>query len=84
MNAALIVQLLTDNLRKSLNTFWDALVSGGEIPPVYPAPAVRNFRGDAGNRARWRTEAPSIERGGNGATVHLNHGACGLLDRGVA
>ena len=43
--------------------------------------AVRNFRELAGNRARWRTEAPSIQRGGNGATVHLNYGACRLLDR---
>ena len=42
--------------------------------------AVRNFREAAGIRAWWRTEALSIERGRNGATVHLNYGACSLLD----
>ena len=50
------------------------------MKPYSGKPTVRNFRELAGNRAGWRTEAPPIERGGNGATVYLNHGACGLLD----
>lgn len=41
---------------------------------------MRSFRESAGNRAGRRIEAPSIERDGNGATVHLYDDASGLLD----
>ena len=36
----------------------------GRLKPYWGKPAVRNFRGPAGNRAGWRTEAPPTERGG--------------------
>ena len=36
----------------------------GRLKPYWGKPAVRNFRGLAGDRARWRTEAPPAERGG--------------------
>ena len=36
----------------------------GRLKPYSGKPNVRNFRGPAGNRAGWRTEAPPTERGG--------------------
>lgn len=39
----------------------ESVGDGGDMPLVYPAPSVRNFRGRRGKLAWWRTEAPSTE-----------------------
>jgi len=55
----------------------------GRLKPYWGKPAEGILESWQEVRQGGVLRAPPIERGGNGATVHLNYGACRLLDNPV-